>query len=211
MVILPSFTCQMPPKALFNAPKDIFPTHLPTKLTLIRKKPQGRGGEKETHTDIFSQKAAWTEDARHKGTANQPKNRNHHAERVRRETHAMPSHASRRNLAASQAWKCSALRRHMHRAAMADAARCDEACTALHFSLFTLCSSLPTGDAHGFPRTPATARASDSMALRSTARCVPTLRRMKPSPPGPNISPSLSAKWASSTKRCCSWSCVSPS
>ena len=152
-------------------------------------------------------------------------------------------HASRQNQAASRAWKCSALRRHMHRAAMPDAARCDEACTALHFpphrdgpavancskalcspiyirnlrdgihraALFTLCSSLPTGDAHGFPRTPATARASDSMALRSTARCVPTLRRMKPSPPGPNISPSLSAKWASSTKRCCSWSCVSPS
>lgn len=78
-------------------------------------------------------------------------------------------------------------------------------------ALFTLCSSLPTGDTHGFPRTPATACASDSMALRSTARCVPTLRRMKPSPPGPNISPSLSAKWASSTKRCCSWSCASPS
>lgn len=30
-------------------------------------------GEKETHTDIFSQKAAWTEEARHKGAANLPK------------------------------------------------------------------------------------------------------------------------------------------
>ena len=42
-------------------------------------------------------------------------------------------HASRRNQAASRAWKRSALRRYMHRAAMADAARCDDACTALHF------------------------------------------------------------------------------
>lgn len=30
-------------------------------------------GEKEAHTDIFSQKAAWTEEARHKGAANLPK------------------------------------------------------------------------------------------------------------------------------------------
>ena len=83
--------------------------------------------------DISSQKTARIGEGRYKGVANQPKNRSHHAERVKREAHAMPPHASRQNQAASQVWKRSALRWPMQCAAMADAARCVGRCTALHF------------------------------------------------------------------------------